>query len=953
MNLLATIASMISLPLATPIVFGPEAHKRFGATLRLEDREMPRTPWHYRLTAPVWVIAPRQEQIEEADLPVMGAKFGRFGNRSICDRVWIEIEHATRFADHYTLALLPASYFDPNHEDDRRNRILRVTHAEVLRMWIDGALLGEPEPSCLIIWRRTVNKMPGALIWRVRKEEDFERAHTTMRTHGWQPYLMKLHEALKEKPIVLPTALEPQKGRPVVTIPLTRRDTHTASLAERPLLRACVHGGGQSVIFKPMNTAARTLIESLRGAAKIPIIHSETEPKVIGYTQTDRLLLRLNMLARYPQLLDRKIDHLRAQGADVEEAHDLRPWLEKRLRQHQRLNTVPFEQTVRLEDGGWDTLYEATGVRSVHQHNYNDFVKRATALPWKKWGFHNDDLARMMIKGSALYVADQGTGKTRFTLSLVRLRSAKLNLIVLEARLVQEFLNEVKAIGFPRSEVHVIEDAEDARPEKLKRINLVAYSRLGRGVVSDFPPTKRRNANQRLPLRGASPSEGRRRALPADAVKAGEQKGNDEPYKRTLAHVLRQTRFNTLFCDEGHKLANSGAQQTQAVALLRAKHVIVMSGTPIKNYPDGALALWLRTAGERTTLCPYSDNTPILLDHEHRAMSGRKRYMDLFVSYKTVTSQFTGKKSRRKVPLIPDESLDLWRDQLSYIMCRRSMHEPEVASEIPLPKSDIDHILEDMHDHHVNFYHWWLDQFFEWLQNQMQLEAAGRSGGGAGAIFAQLGKLDFATGFPQAPQLQIQGAPEWGDTLTTKQITLLDRLTVTAPQGYKSIVFGMHPDFLELMREELEDRSIKTAMVHGAITMTKRNDDIKRYRTDDNVNVLLASFDAANTGYNIPEADVVYCYDWPWQPSTMDQAEKRMIRPGWLTEERKASGAQPMIRRMVQTGGLDEYKRQLVYLKAQGADQAINRQQAEFDAESWLGYRDFSIKMLRDRGYKI
>lgn len=953
MNLLATIASTISIPLATPLVFGPGAYKRFGATLRLEDREMPKTPWHYRLAAPIWVIAPQQEQIEEADIPVMAAKFGRFGNRSYCDRVWIEIEHAARFSDYYTIALLPAAYFDPKHDEQRRSSILRITHAEVLRYWIDGALLGEQEPSCLIVWRRTVNKMPGALIWRIRSAEDFERGHVTMRTHGWQPYLAKLHDALKEKPISLPSALEPQRGRPVITVPLSARDAQTtALLANRPLLRACVHGGGQCVIFKAMNPAGTALLEGMSGSAKLPIIHSENDPKVIGYTQTDRLLLRLNMLVRYPQLLDRKIDHLRAQGADVEESHDLRPWLARRLRRHAQLDTVPFEQTIRLEEGEWETLHERTGVRTIHANNYADLVKRAKDLPWKKWGFHNDDLARIWIKGSALYVADQGTGKTRFTLSMVKLRGAQRNLLVLESRLIQEFLNEVKAIGFPVNQVHIIEDVEDARPEKLKQINLVAYSRLGRGVVPQFSPQRRKSPNLRCTLRGATPSEGRRRATLIENNQ-DKSKPSDEPYKRTLAHVLRKTRFNTIFCDEGHKLANSGAQQTQAVALLRAKHVIVMSGTPIKNYPDGALALWMRAVGERTSLCPYSDHTPILLDYQHRAMSGRKRYMDLFVSYKTVTSQFTGKKSRRKVPLIPEESLDLWRDQLSLIMCRRSMHEPDVSREIPLPKSDIEHILVDMNDHHVNFYHWWLDQFFEWLQNQIQLEAAGRGGVGSAAIFAQLGKLDFATGFPQAPQLQIPGAPTWGDALTTKQRDLLERLSITAPQGYKSIVFAMHPDFLELMQEELEDRSVKTAVVHGAISMTKRNAEIKRYRTDDSVNVLLASFDAANTGYNIPEADMVYGYDWPWQPSTMDQAEKRMIRPGWLTEERKASGAQPMIRRMVQLGGLDEYKRQLVYLKAQGADQAINQQQAEFDAESWLSYRDFSIKMLRERGYKI
>lgn len=954
MDLLATICSILSIPYAAPMVFGPGAAPRFGSAIRERyDQELPRSPWRYRLACPIWIIAPTDEMIEEADLPIMGARFGRFGLRSICDRVWAEIEHATRQADYYTIALLPAAYFDESHDGARR-KLLALTHSEVLRCWVDGALIGQEHPACLIVWRTTTSVLAPPVLWRVRKEADFERLKATVRTHAWQSYLSKLHDHIKEHAkTIKERRLEQVKGRSVFVTPAPadERQRLVSQLDEAPKIRASVQHG-RSVILRPMNPAARALLQFTRSSGILPLVSGSVDGKVLDHVPIDPIILRASMLVRHPLLLERRLDSLRSKGAEIEESHDLRPWLERCIRRAQRLQQIPFEQTIRREDGKWETIHEAAGVRALHAARYRELHARAQDLPWKTWQFHHDDLARTIIKGSALYVADQGTGKTRFTLSSIALRRGRRSLVVLEARLIPEFLAEVKAVGFPREQVHIIEQPEDARPENLRQINLVAYSRLGRGVKLESPlEHSKKKPHERRALTGAGPSEARRRM--ERAVSDQKKKASDEPYKRTIAHLLRKVRFHTLYCDEGHRLANLDAQQTQGVMLIRAKHVIVMSGTPIKNYPDGALALWLRVAGERSPLCPYSDALPVLVHGSPRAISGRRLYNERFVSYKTVKSQHTEKRTRRKMPLIPEESLDLWRDQLAPLMCRRSMHEPEVAREIPLPPADIKHLEKEMDHYHVDFYQWWLDQFFEWMTHQIQLEAAGQKTTGAVSILTQLGKLDFATGFPQGEQLKMPGAPEWSGGLTSKQKLLLSTLETMAPRGYKSIVFALHPDFLELMAEELEERNIRSIVIHGEITADKRAKEIARYRTDDTLNVMLAAYKAANTGYNIPEADVVYCYDWPWVPSEMDQAEKRMIRPAWLTAERAAMGAQPMIRRMVQTGGLDEYKRQLVYLKAQGADQAINHQRAEFDPDNWLSYRDFAVKMLRDRGYKI
>jgi len=532
-----------------------------------------------------------------------------------------------------------------------------------------------------------------------------------------------------------------------------------------------------------------------------------------------------------------------------------------------------------------------------------------------------------------LYVTDDFivTHNTRLSMSYIWMRGGRRNLVVLQSRLIDEFIEEAEKIGFPLEDIHVIEQIEDAEPENLKRLNLISYSKVWKQVGNSVRP------------------------LPEDAPKSAKPDAC-----KTIAHVLRKTRFNSLIFDEAHYLKGGpSTMQARYSMLFRSKHVLLMSGTVARNYPRNLYPLMVRAFGSSSTSCQWAYGIPV--EHPDKAdscTSGTRVFSDKFVETTYVSSQFSetseGPKGR-ELPKVPDDALEDWYSMLEHKVLRRQRKEPEVLRDIPLPEADERDVEFAIDRQHAEFYYWWLENFFEWMETEIaKEESSGSYSMNNGAILAQLQKLQFAATIPQSPKVN-EGVPvKWPGGLTTKQEGVVDSVTESViAGGEKVIVFSKRPELLDLLDEEFYKRGVSSAVFHGGVTISNRNKKLKNFRSQDGPDVLLMSLGSGNTGYNIPEADAVWLCDYDWVPSTMKQAAARMLRAEWLTEERKESGAQPKIRQAVQMGTIDEYMRQLVNLKMDGLDQALDRQNADFDPDKWMTYRDFSVKMFRDLGFEL
>ncbi len=129
------------------------------------------------------------------------------------------------------------------------------------------------------------------------------------------------------------------------------------------------------------------------------------------------------------------------------------------------------------EPGKLVELNAENGVRTAYASLYKQRIKQLEKLgiDWL-YPFQKDDVARMSLKNSNLLCNDMGLGKSIEIIALGLLYGCRHNLIVVEARLKESFINEFKK--FKIIDYKVLEDEKDLR--NLKKFNIISYNKLWR-----------------------------------------------------------------------------------------------------------------------------------------------------------------------------------------------------------------------------------------------------------------------------------------------------------------------------------------------------------------------------------------------------------------------------------------------------------------------------------------
>ncbi|GJM32409.1 MAG: helicase [Saprospiraceae bacterium] len=100
-----------------------------------------------------------------------------------------------------------------------------------------------------------------------------------------------------------------------------------------------------------------------------------------------------------------------------------------------------------------------------------------------------------------------------------------------------------------------------------------------------------------------------------------------------------------------------------------------------------------------------------------------------------------------------------------------------------------------------------------------------------------------------------------------------------AEPGESVVVFSQWERMTRLVSQELEERNIEFAYLHGGIPSTKRGDLLDRFREDENCRVFLST-DAGGVGLNLQKASLVVNLDLPWNPAVLEQRIGRVYRIG-------------------------------------------------------------------------
>ena len=126
-----------------------------------------------------------------------------------------------------------------------------------------------------------------------------------------------------------------------------------------------------------------------------------------------------------------------------------------------------------------------------------------------------------------------------------------------------------------------------------------------------------------------------------------------------------------------------------------------------------------------------------------------------------------------------------------------------------------------------------------------------------------------------------RGQPLGGFRLSSK-LRELRRLQRHFPQGERAIVFSFFKSFLDLAEAMFEDDGVRCARFDGDDSQDGRVRELKRFKSDPGVGVLLATVHSGGVGLNIVEANRVIFCDRHLNPVVHQQAMDRVHRIGQL-----------------------------------------------------------------------
>ncbi len=297
--------------------------------------------------------------------------------------------------------------------------------------------------------------------------------------------------------------------------------------------------------------------------------------------------------------------------------------------------------------------------------------------------------------------------------------------------------------------------------------------------------------------------------------------------------MFRKYEFNYVILDESQAIKNPSSQRFKATTLLRAKHKLTLTGTPIEN------------------------NT-----------------FDLYAQMEFLNPGFLGSQAQFKEnysdPI--DKNSDVERatelqHMINPFIMRRTKE--QVAKELP-PKIE-DFIYCEMQAEQRKVYDAFRNKYRDYLIGKIDENGMENS------------KLYVLEGLTKLRQIcdspELLNEPEFYGTDSVKIRELVKHITEKTGK-HKLLIFSQFVKMLTVIRRELEQLGIAYDYLDGQSTQIARQQSVEHFQTDNNTRVFLISLKAGGTGLNLTAADYVYIVDPWWNPAVENQAIDRAYRIG-------------------------------------------------------------------------
>ncbi|MCH6256018.1 DEAD/DEAH box helicase [Puniceicoccaceae bacterium K14] len=284
--------------------------------------------------------------------------------------------------------------------------------------------------------------------------------------------------------------------------------------------------------------------------------------------------------------------------------------------------------------------------------------------------------------------------------------------------------------------------------------------------------------------------------------------------------------WDACILDEGQYIKNPQSQTARAAFSLKAKHKLVLTGTPIENK---TLDLW--------SLFAFS--LPGLLGSQ----TAFKR------QYKEVTNVGPNKLSQR----------------VKHFMLRRS--KTQVATDLP---DRIEETLScQLEDKQLELYNAELKEAQGFIK---KLDTADNANQARFNILASLLRLRQICCHPGLIN------PSYRDYGSAKLEALKEHVASLMEEGHKVLVFSQFVEMLNIIKQELDEMGCNNRMLTGKTQ--NREALVDEFQNDPSITVFLLSLKAAGSGLNLTSASYVILYDPWWNPAVEAQAIDRTHRIG-------------------------------------------------------------------------
>jgi len=360
--------------------------------------------------------------------------------------------------------------------------------------------------------------------------------------------------------------------------------------------------------------------------------------------------------------------------------------------------------------------------------------------------------------------------------------------------------------------------------------------------------------------------------------------------------ALRDVNFDYVILDEAQAIKNGQSQSAKAARLLRGRHRLALTGTPIENHLGDLWSIFeFLNPGMLGSNARFADL--IRGATRGRVQPAMRQLSDANVAATApgfdpdsseaaqaadaaASSGKTGDSAQRS-----KDALVQVAAALRPFILRRTKQ--QVLTDLPAKTEQT--IICEMAPAQRKIY----DQLRAYYRGNLlkQLDApgsgavaaSGAKGRGLGRsafmVLEALLRLRQAACHPALiDKTAAAGAMGTLDAPSAKLDELDQRLDEIIDEGSKALVFSQFTSMLALIRKRLDERGINYAYLDGQTR--NRKDVVERFQSDPDLQVFLISLKAGGVGLNLTAAEYVFIMDPWWNPAVEAQAIDRTHRIG-------------------------------------------------------------------------